>query len=111
MRQISSSSSSANGIRSWNSPIPYLFGGLFLLMILISAALMILICSKRKHSSESSGEGEEIKQAIPQNIEVESEPKILVIVAGDDKPTHLGKPIISSYHCTCAVNSFNQLAC
>ncbi|XP_020234406.1 protein GLUTAMINE DUMPER 2 [Cajanus cajan] len=105
MGPISSSSSSANGIRSWNSPIPYLFGGLSLVMILISVALMILICSQRKHVFESSAEGEETEEAIPQNIEVEYEPRILVIMAGDDKPTYLGKPITSSTHCTCAVNS------
>ncbi|KAK7381171.1 hypothetical protein VNO78_33700 [Psophocarpus tetragonolobus] len=111
MRPISSSSSSSE-IENWCSPIPYLFGGLSLLMLLISVALMILICSKRKHFPQlSSAEAEDITQAIPQNINTDSEPKILVIMAGDDKPTYLGKPITSSTHCTCAVNQVNQLNC
>ncbi|RDX71108.1 Protein GLUTAMINE DUMPER 2, partial [Mucuna pruriens] len=90
MRPMSSSSTSASGIRSLWSPIPYLFGGLLLLLIQISVALRILICSKRKHVYQSSAEGEEgMKEAMPQNIEIDSEPKILVIMAGDHKPTYL----------------------
>ncbi|TKY50103.1 GLUTAMINE DUMPER 2 [Spatholobus suberectus] len=96
-----SSSSSASEIRNGKSPIPYLFGGLSLLLIMISVALVILVCSKRNHVSQSSAERQDMKQAIPHNIETDSEPKILVIMAGDDKPTYLGKPITSSTCCTC----------
>ncbi|XP_061367780.1 protein GLUTAMINE DUMPER 6-like [Gastrolobium bilobum] len=105
MRPINSSSS-PSGISIWKSPIPYLFGGLALLLILISVALVILFCSYKKHASQLSTEGEDIKlQVMPKNIEIESEPKILVTMAGDDKPTYLAKPITSSTHCTCEVES------
>ncbi|KAK7316250.1 hypothetical protein VNO77_35131 [Canavalia gladiata] len=101
MRPVSNSSLASDGIVILQSPTPYLFGGLALLMVLISVALVILVCFHRKHASQSSTEGEDIKQAIPQNIDTDSEPKILVIMAGDDKPTYLGKPITPSTYCTC----------
>ncbi|XP_027358914.1 protein GLUTAMINE DUMPER 6-like [Abrus precatorius] len=102
MRPINGSSP-ASEIRTWRSPIPYLFGGLAIMMALISLALVILICFHKKHASQLTAEGENIKHAIPLNIETDSEPKILVIMAGDDKPTYLGKPITPSTYCSCEV--------
>ncbi|KAI4346762.1 hypothetical protein L6164_007632 [Bauhinia variegata] len=114
MRPISygSPSSATAGIRVWKSPIPYLFGGLALMLALISFALVILICSYRKRrrasqssaSASSSGE-QDLKQAMPKiSQETDSEPKILVIMAGEDMPTHLANPITnlpSTRYCTC----------
>ena len=100
MRPINSAPS-ASGIRIWRSPIPYLFGGLTLLLVLISVALVILVCSHRKHASRSSAEIEDTKQAMPNKVEIDIEPRILVIMAGDDKPTYLPKPITPSNCCTC----------
>ncbi|CAJ1947260.1 unnamed protein product [Sphenostylis stenocarpa] len=111
MRPMSSSSSSGSEIRNWRSPTPYLFECLSVFLIIISLALVILICSKRKHVSHSSAEAEEMKQAIPQNMEGDPFPRILVIMAGDDKPTYLGISITSSTPCTCAVNKASQLTC
>ncbi|KAJ1380790.1 protein glutamine dumper 4 [Sesbania bispinosa] len=90
MRPINSSSSDC-GVGIWRSPIPYIFGSLALLLVFIFVALLIPLCSNRKNDSQSSAEDEEI----------DSEPKILVIMAGDDKPTYLAKPITSSTNCTC----------
>ncbi|XP_061344290.1 protein GLUTAMINE DUMPER 6-like [Gastrolobium bilobum] len=102
MRPINSvPSSSTSGIKIWKSPIPYLFGGLALMLALISVALVILVCSYKKRSSQSSDAAEDMKQAMPKNIEINSEPEVLVIMAGDDKPTYLAKPISSSNYCTC----------
>ena len=115
MRPINSVSSSspspslASGIRVWKSPIPYLFGGLALMLALISVALVILVCSYRKRanseSSSASAEDKNMKQAMPK---INSEPEVLVIMAGDNKPTYLAKPISSSsssssssLYCTC----------
>lgn len=100
MRPINSVSS-ASGIEVWKSPIPYLFGGLAIMLVLISVALVILVCSYRKRASQTSAAGEDIKQAMSKNVETNSEPEILVIMAGDDKPTYLAKPISSSTYCTC----------
>ncbi|KAJ0984411.1 hypothetical protein J5N97_002767 [Dioscorea zingiberensis] len=52
MRPISSNTSA--GVRIWSSPIPYLFIGLALMMGLIAIALVILVCSHRKSSGNSS---------------------------------------------------------
>lgn len=72
---------------------------------LITVALVILACSYRKSSpaptpnsgrgTTSSGELE--KPAVQVDVNVGSdEPKIVVIMAGDDKPTYLAKPVACS---------------
>ncbi|QHN83898.1 hypothetical protein S83_071609 [Arachis hypogaea] len=97
----------ASEINIWRSPIPYLFGGIALLFLLISVALVILICYHRKHvasSVHSSSEGEEgMKGTImPSKVVIDNnEPKILVIMAGDENPSYLAEPIASLNRCTC----------
>ncbi|KAK4602788.1 hypothetical protein RGQ29_011692 [Quercus rubra] len=86
-------------LQLWKSPMPYLFGCLAIMLILIFMALVILACSSSKQASGSSGEGEE-NQAMPMNMVVDTEPKIVVIMAGDDKPSYLAKPVTFS---TCSV--------
>jgi len=107
----SSSTTQTNEIKIWQSPIPYLFGGLAIMLILISVALVILVCSykKRGSSSQSSNSDEEMKQVMSKNIEkINLEPEVLVIMAGEDKPTYIAKPIIitsSLPYCTCGAES------
>ncbi|XP_045797909.1 protein GLUTAMINE DUMPER 6-like [Trifolium pratense] len=110
MRPIKSmsSSTSTNEIKIWKSPIPYLFGGLAIMLILISVALVILVCSyKKRSSSQSSNSDEEMNKVMSKNIiEINSEPEVLVIMAGEEKPTYIAKPIISSLpYCTCGAES------
>ncbi|XWS36886.1 hypothetical protein CRYUN_Cryun20dG0123700 [Craigia yunnanensis] len=86
------------GFRHWNSPIPYLFGGLAVMLGLIAMALVILACSyKKSQSNNSSGEAEE-KPAKQVTMQLEMEPKIVVIMAGDENPTYLAKPVSSTCH-------------
>lgn len=92
----------------WHSPVPYLFGGLAAMLGLIAFALLILACSYWKlsgyldggeGSADNNGEnrddvecgkaGDGLKQ--PQDYEE----KILVIMAGDVKPTFLATPVSS----------------
>lgn len=87
----------------WKSPVPYLYGGVAIMIVLIAGALVILVCSHRKPaSSRSSGrEGGEMPALMPTNNEVtvqqlDAEPKIVVIMAGDDKPTYIAKPVTAS---------------
>ncbi|KAH6826868.1 hypothetical protein C2S53_016747 [Perilla frutescens var. hirtella] len=73
---------------SWKSPIPYLFGGLALVLVLIVLSLAILVCTGRKGSSEEgptvSGSGE---------VELGGKPQLVVVVmAGDDRPNYLAVP-------------------
>ncbi|KAK7394332.1 hypothetical protein VNO78_14855 [Psophocarpus tetragonolobus] len=110
MRPVNSVSSAAplamsgRGIKIWKSPIPYLFGGLAAMLALISVALVILVCSYRKRSSSEAEADQDIikSQAMPRMVEINSEPEVLVIMAGEHNPTHLAKPITSSpLYCTC----------
>ncbi|ESR66686.1 hypothetical protein WN944_002852 [Citrus x changshan-huyou] len=91
----------------WHSPVPYLFGGLAAMLGLIAFALLILACSYWKLSGYldsgdngaagerdlEAGEGkhDETQKPHPQVFEE----KILVIMAGDLKPTHLATPMSS----------------
>ncbi|XP_028764743.1 protein GLUTAMINE DUMPER 6-like [Neltuma alba] len=80
------------GLPSLKSPIPYFFGGLAIILTLISVALLILLaCSPREHSSSSSSSAQD--QTVDVGGEVDSEPKIVVVMAGDTNPTFLAKPL------------------
>ncbi|XP_020220403.1 protein GLUTAMINE DUMPER 6 [Cajanus cajan] len=109
INNVSSSEISASGIKIWKSPIPYLFGGLAVMLALISVALVILVCSYRKRASSQSSSSEaedDMKQAMPKIVEINSEPEVLVIMAGEHKPTYLAKPITSSsIYCTCGAET------
>ncbi|KAI3726201.1 hypothetical protein L1987_65998 [Smallanthus sonchifolius] len=92
----------ATGFR-WNSPIPYLFGGLALMLTLIACALIILVCSYKKPYSSSStssssenGAGDQEKSSVPEfrvELSTEMEPKIVIVMPGDINPTYLAKPV------------------
>ncbi|KAG9132384.1 hypothetical protein Leryth_008331 [Lithospermum erythrorhizon] len=85
----------------WNSPLPYLIGGLALLIGMITMALTALICSLRKNRLNSSsddieggrGGGGNIMH-IDNNMHADMDPKIAVIMAGDENPTCLAVPVI-----------------
>lgn len=95
----------------WTSPLPYLFGSLGFMVALIAVALVMLACSIRKQSSRSSSstsaaaaaaaapmEEKSIKVGIDDDSSNNSVPQILVIMAGDDNPTHLAIPISDLPH-------------
>ncbi|XP_061349895.1 protein GLUTAMINE DUMPER 3 [Gastrolobium bilobum] len=88
----------------WHSPVPYLFGGLAAMLGLIAFALLILACSYWKLSGYLEGNGEserdleagEGKTDQNQKPQRQYEEKILVIMAGQEKPTFLATPSMSS---------------
>jgi hypothetical protein len=96
---------SSSGVHSaWHSPVPYLFGGLAAMLGLIAFALLILACSYWKlsgyleGSNNSNGDGgmaSEKPVALPVVPHVCYEEKIVVIMAGDEKPTFLATPMSS----------------
>lgn len=89
---------------AWHSPVPYLFGGLAAMLGLIAFALLILACSYWKLSGYlENGEG---GAAAERDLEAGDddalkkpppvfEEKILVIMAGDVKPTFIATPACS----------------
>ncbi|CAK9324949.1 unnamed protein product [Citrullus colocynthis] len=88
----------------WKSPTPYLFGGLFLAMLLIAGALIVLACSFRKRST---GGEKDPPAAASAAVDPVMEPKILVIMAGDDMPTFLALPATAAAAlplCNCSAN-------
>ncbi|KAG6706729.1 hypothetical protein I3842_07G235500 [Carya illinoinensis] len=90
----------------WHSPVPYLFGGLAATLGLIAFALLILACSywrlagqldEREGQDErdlesGAGEGKEAGDSESKVAKVYEE-EILVIMAGDKKPTFLATPV------------------
>ncbi|KAJ0042445.1 hypothetical protein Pint_18883 [Pistacia integerrima] len=87
-------------ITVWKSPIPYLFGSLGFVLILIATALVLLACSYRKRYDS----GDDYDQENPPSLGLKTldpEPKIVVIMAGEHKPTYLATPAISSNNCCC----------
>ncbi|TKY64997.1 GLUTAMINE DUMPER 2 [Spatholobus suberectus] len=91
--------SGAAGFKNLSSPIPYLFGGLALMLAVIAVALLILACSYRKqyYSSNSASDEEKPPKMVDKEVNV-SEPKIVVIMAGESNPTYLAKPVPSTSH-------------
>ncbi|KAB5561050.1 hypothetical protein DKX38_006007 [Salix brachista] len=91
MRPSTTTSTAAQGgFWHWNSPVAYVFVGLAFMLGLITVALIILACSNIK---SSTSEAEDEIPARQLEIQVESEPKIVVIMAGDDNPTYLARPV------------------
>ncbi|KAM3192568.1 hypothetical protein ACQJBY_069656 [Aegilops geniculata] len=73
----------------WRTPTPYLFLGFALMMGLIAVALLVLVCTRRKPSGSSrrgsAGEDASARGMAP----LDREPKVVVIMAGDDLPSFL----------------------
>ncbi|URD97973.1 hypothetical protein MUK42_31211 [Musa troglodytarum] len=85
MRPASLSDSSVPNV--WHTPVPYLFGGFGAVMILIAAALIMLAWSHWR-SAIRGGSSEEK----PVIVHVGMEPRVAVVMAGDDKPSFIAKP-------------------
>ncbi|XWS26128.1 hypothetical protein CRYUN_Cryun26dG0004300 [Craigia yunnanensis] len=87
----------------WHSPVPYLFGGLAAMLGLIAFALLILACSYWRLSGrlDNNSEGADAERDVESgekecdsNKQVKVyEEKILVIMAGEEKPTFLATPV------------------
>ncbi|XVE78624.1 hypothetical protein DITRI_Ditri13aG0161200 [Diplodiscus trichospermus] len=101
MREMGQANTTSSIKLSTSSPLPYLFGSLAFVLILVAVALVILACFYRKRSPNSSSNGVQLKQEMAMNTVHDSEPKIVVIMAGDNKPTFLAKPVLSSSNCCC----------
>ncbi|XP_054793704.1 protein GLUTAMINE DUMPER 3-like [Prosopis cineraria] len=104
----------------WHSPVPYLFGGLAAMLGLIAFALLILACSYWKLSGylEGDGDGERNLEAGDSKLDDQTqktpipyEEKILVIMAGQEKPTFLATPMWSSRSSSFGDNTTTCCSC
>ncbi|KAL2499811.1 Protein GLUTAMINE DUMPER 2 [Abeliophyllum distichum] len=97
MRPTSTKTTISRPFWNWNSPLPYLFGGLSLTLLLITVALIILACSYRKRPSNSNDDSEEKPPMHEHEIKTaDIGPKFAVIMAGEENPTHVAIPIPNS---------------
>ena len=91
MIPIGNSTASFSGLLQWNSPLPYVFGVLAILFGIIAVALLFLACSHQRSSPEfPNGKEEKYKETIQASASME--PKIVVIMAGDDHPRYIANP-------------------
>uniref|UniRef100_A0ACD5UI10 Uncharacterized protein n=1 Tax=Avena sativa TaxID=4498 RepID=A0ACD5UI10_AVESA len=75
----------------WRTPTPYLLLGFALMMGLIAVALLILVCTRRKPAGSSrrgsgAAESASVRGAM---APLDREPKVVVIMAGDDMPSFI----------------------
>jgi hypothetical protein len=93
----------------WQSPVPYLFGGLAAMLGLIAFALLILACSywklsgyldagtdgRRDGQDGDTAGGEKGSASGSSRPAAEFQEHVVVIMAGDERPTFLAKPATS----------------
>ncbi|CAA6672213.1 unnamed protein product [Spirodela intermedia] len=80
---------SAQQSSPWNSPVRYLFGGMAVILGLIAFALLFLACSYWKLSADHDG-GDNSDGDVESG---DGRPRrIVVIMAGNDKPIFLATP-------------------
>lgn len=78
----------------WKPLILYLIRGLSFVFLLIAMALIFLSCYYMK--KHNSGENDNRKNPPSSELKpLDPEPKFVVIMAGDHKPTYLATPAIS----------------
>ncbi|RRT57113.1 hypothetical protein BHM03_00012846 [Ensete ventricosum] len=91
------SSSGSTGSNIWRTPLPYLFGGLGAMMILIAVALVVLACSHRKSAGDRDSAAAAASR-LPEKALVaplDMEPRFVVIMAGESTPSFVAKPTTS----------------
>uniref|UniRef100_A0ACD5ZF19 Uncharacterized protein n=1 Tax=Avena sativa TaxID=4498 RepID=A0ACD5ZF19_AVESA len=79
----------AHHVELWRTPTPYLFLGFALMMGIIAVALLILVCTRRKPAGSSRRGSAESASARGAMAPLDREPKVVVIMAGDDMPSFI----------------------
>lgn len=77
-----------------NSPIPYIFGGFAIVFGITSAVLFFLACSHQMQMRNSPiNHDKEKASKNTGNEQFDTTPNIAVIMAGDDHPRYMAKPV------------------
>ncbi|KAF5748891.1 putative Glutamine dumper 2 [Tripterygium wilfordii] len=82
-----SSGSGCTRLQCWGSPMAFIFVGLAFILGLTATAVAILVCSNR--NSQRLSQGRVAAEAVEPH-----DPKIVVIMAGDQNPTYLAEPVV-----------------
>ncbi|GLJ30554.1 hypothetical protein SUGI_0604990 [Cryptomeria japonica] len=91
-----STATSASSHSQWRWPVPFLFGGLVAMLVLIAFAFVILACSyctSKNVQNAPDSTADELKEV---SVE-DDEEKVVVIMAGNDIPTFLAKPASTNF--------------
>ncbi|PWA50336.1 hypothetical protein CTI12_AA473550 [Artemisia annua] len=75
----------------------YVFGGMFLAILMLIIILSIAVCLEWKRRSRTSGGGRRVEIGVystktARDDEANVSPKTVVIMAGDELPTYLATP-------------------
>lgn len=90
---------SSSGFWQWNSPLPYIYCGLGVLVVAVSCSLLYLFCTYvRDPSLSESIEAGNREKELPEMNESSTPPVPettihVVILPGHDNPMFLAKPI------------------
>ncbi|XP_052725093.1 protein GLUTAMINE DUMPER 5-like isoform X2 [Vigna angularis] len=85
----------------WNSSASFLYGGLAPIFGVIGLALLVVVCSRCRRSDSEREAEMNLRRGVTATVavaEIEEGPNILVIVAGENHPTHLAKPLPSTHN-------------
>ncbi|KAK4706832.1 hypothetical protein R3W88_033628 [Solanum pinnatisectum] len=77
---------------------PYLYGGITIIFLAIFMALIAITCSRCKKKSQIFPSSSPLyKDDIHNQIEmvITIKPKIVVVIAGDNKPSYLASPSLA----------------
>ncbi|KAL5186050.1 Protein GLUTAMINE DUMPER 2 [Glycine soja] len=83
---------------SGSSSDSFLYGGLVPIFVVIGVALLVLACSRGHRRSQTTTESVRNvdvnrSRELTNITQVDERPNILVILAGEEHPTHLAKPL------------------
>ena len=93
------SNSTGNSISKhsqWRWPVPFLFGGLVAMLVLIAFAFVILACSYCTSKNVQSTQDITADELTEVSVE-DDENKVVVIMVGNDMPTFLAKPASANF--------------
>ncbi|GLJ43161.1 hypothetical protein SUGI_0896050 [Cryptomeria japonica] len=91
----------------WHSPVPYLLGGVCVIVLLLAVAFILLLLSSLKiaHNGPSGNEGahminiedgEKNAETKLSGCDQKTVESVIVVMAGDEEPSFLATPIMLS---------------
>nr|GLL18468.1 pre-mRNA-splicing factor CWC15-like [Ipomoea trifida] len=103
------SEASHGGFWQWNTPLPYLYCGIAIVVAIIASSVLFLLCSHKDdpvaavlsdsaRADREDGDDKE-KEKKKQEMEIrvlDPQPKVVVVFGGDGRPLYVARPQSSS---------------